>query len=69
MRPLYHEHTLPTLIAEPPIGEGEEDALPAEVLPVWPERGEQHLMAAAAFGDLLETPSQAHCPSQRVLTA
>ena len=69
MRPLYQEYTLPTLIAGPPIGEGDEDALPAEVLPVWPERGELHLMAAEAVGDLLETLSQAHFPGQRVLTA
>ena len=67
--PIYQEHNVPTLIAGPPIGEGDEDDLPAEVLPVWPERGELQLMAAEAFGDLLETLSQTHCPGQRVLTA
>jgi len=45
------------------------DDLPAEVLPIWPERDEQQLMAAEAVGALLETLSQAHCPGQRVLTA
>lgn len=35
----YLEQNLPTLIAGPPIGAGDADALPAEVLPVWPERG------------------------------
>ena len=42
---------------------------PAEVLPVWPERGAVQLMEDAAIGDLLETLSHAHCTGRRVLTA
>jgi hypothetical protein len=57
LRPLYLEHNLPTLISGPPIGEGDEEDLPADVLPVWPERGELHRMEADTFGALLETLS------------
>jgi hypothetical protein len=69
LRPIYIEHNLPTIISGPPIGEGDADDLPADVLPVWPERGELHRMEADTFGDLLETLSQVHCPGQRALTA
>jgi hypothetical protein len=63
------EHTLPTLISGPPIGEGDADDLPADGLPVWPERGVLTRMEADTFGALLEALSQAHCPGQRALTA
>lgn len=45
------------------------DKLPAEVLPVWPERGELEVLEAARFGALLEALSQAQRSGQRVLTA
>jgi hypothetical protein len=39
LQPISLKHTLPTIISGPPIGEGDADDLPADVLPVWPERG------------------------------
>jgi hypothetical protein len=60
---------LPTIISGPPIGEGDEDDLPADVLPVWPERGVLTRMEVETFGELLETLSQVQCPGQRALTA
>ena len=63
------EHTISTIIAGPPIGDGDADELPAAQLPVWSERGEMELMEAAAVGALLEALSQAQCPGQRALTA
>jgi hypothetical protein len=69
LRPISLEHNLPTIISGPPIGDGDADDLPADVLPVWLERGEVHRMEAETFGDLLETLSQVHCPGQWALTA
>jgi hypothetical protein len=69
LRPISLEHTLPTIISGPPIGAGDADDLPADVLPVWPKRGVMTRMEADTFGDLLEALSQVHCPGQRALTA
>jgi hypothetical protein len=44
LRPIYLEHDLPTIISGPPIGDGDEEDLPADMLPVWPERGVLHRM-------------------------
>jgi hypothetical protein len=59
--PLFAKWTCdPPLISGPPIGDGNADDLPADGLPVWPERGVLTRMEADTFGALLAALSQVH---------
>lgn len=67
-RKMYPEYTrldLPTWIIGPDLGGGPLMERPAEILQVWPERGEIERLRPAEFNPRVEALAAAHCASGR----